>query len=178
MKYSIVYEIKGEAGAWHQKIAREISEKFGTWKMHEVLPPHITLFYPFETSNIDSVNNFLREITSQTKIPGDFVMSDFDWFPDKAVFATIETTPPVYEAVERIRKGIETIPGMQKDMYPVWHPHATLANWLTPEEISAVFAYVHTLEKPHFILPFDSVTIYQGELKEKRTVIESFLFQP
>ncbi len=181
MKYFIGYLIQGEMATWHINLAKSISEKFNTWKLHEKLPPHITIFYPFNTDNIDIIKNLLVSWTKNKKAPGRFVISDFDHFDDKVVFAKVEADLSIRELVEGLRRNLKEIPGMPEDGFSVWHPHATLANRLSSQEINQIWNYVLTLKKPNFIVPFDNVTIFRGEPNlfegESKWVIEkSFKF--
>lgn len=50
---------------------------------------------------------------------------------------------------------------MPTEEFPDWHPHATLANKLTAQEINKIWDYALTLEKPNFSLQFDNVTIFR-----------------
>jgi len=177
MNYFIGYLISGEAATWHVDLTKDISEKFGTWKLHEKLPPHVTIFYPFSTNNIETAAELLRNQIRGKKNPGNFIMSDFDHFDDKVVFAKIEVDQSVRIVVEELRKTLKEIPEMPKDEFPNWHPHATLANQLSSQEINQILDYVLTLEKPDFTLPFDNITIFRFEGGKKWVVEKSFKFK-
>ncbi|MFA6297156.1 MAG: 2'-5' RNA ligase family protein [Candidatus Paceibacterota bacterium] len=173
MKYFIGYLIKGEASDWHINLTKDISEKFNTWKIYERLPPHITIFYPFETDDVENIKNILRSWVQYRNIIGNFIMSDFDRFDDNVVFAKIEASSQLVNTIEGLRIILKDVPGMPKDNFLTWHPHATLANKLTPQEIKKIWEYVQTLEKPNFMLPFDNVTLFRLE-GDKWIVEESF----
>ncbi len=174
MKYFIGYLIEGEAAKWHIGVAKNISEKFNTWKIHEKLPPHITVFYLSEVEEIEAVKDFLKIWIHDKKVPGNFIIRDFDHFDDRVVFAKVEPDLSVRNMAEDLIKKIKEIPGMTQEDFPIWHPHATLANKLSPEEINTVWEYVQTLERPNFILPFNNVTIFRFEGDMKWGVEESF----
>lgn len=177
MKYFIGYLIEGKASEWYLSIAKDISEKFNTWKLYEKLPAHVTVFYPFETDDVESVGNFIKKWTQNENIPGDLTISKFDYFVDRVVFAKVDPDKLVIDVVEELRGVLEKIPGMPKDDFPIWHPHVTLANHLTPEEIKKIWDYVQMLEKPDFILPFNNITIFRFEGDRKWVVQESFKFK-
>ena len=141
-----------------------ISDKFNTWKLHEKLPPHITIFYPFSAENIEPVVNFLKNWSHNQKVSGKFEILDFDHFDDKVVFAKVEADLLVMEMVEELRRSLN------------WHPHATLANKLSPQEINKILNYVLELEKPNFAIPFDNVTIFRFEGDRKWIVDQFFKF--
>ncbi|MDP2642158.1 MAG: hypothetical protein Q8P21_02620, partial [bacterium] len=63
MEYFIGYELQGDAAEWHIRVAREIFEKFNNYKIHDKIPPHITIFRPFNTEDIGSIKSLLLEWT-------------------------------------------------------------------------------------------------------------------
>lgn len=157
----IGYLMRGGAAEWHRRTSKEISEKFGTWKIYEKIPPHITIFQPFDTNDLSPAKNVLKEWKKKEKTPGNFLMNDFGHFDDRVIFAKIEAENPVKEEVEKLRRDIKNIPNMPKEDFPIWHPHATLINRLPAQKIKEIWNYVSKLEKPNFILPFDNVTIFK-----------------
>ncbi len=177
MKYFIGYLIEGRAAEWYFNTAKDISDKFNTWKLYEKLPAHVTIFYPFETENVGSVGNVVKNWMSNKKVPGNFTISEFDHFDDKVVFVKVDPDKSVRDIVLELRGILKEIPGMPEDNFPIWRPHNTLANHLTPEEIKQIWDYVQTLEKPDFILPFDNVTIFRFEGDRKWVVQESIKFK-
>jgi len=174
MDYFIGYLIQGEVADWHIDVAKKISEKFKIWKLHEKLPPHITIFYPFSTGDIRSIKNILKNWVQKRKVTGNFTISDFDHFDDNVVFAKVEIDDVVRKEVDHLRKTLKDIPEMPSDDFPIWHPHATLANRISPEEINKIWNYVQTLPKPSFLLPFDNVTIFRFE-GDRKWVVEELL---
>jgi len=162
MRYFIGYEIGGEAAKWHQGLAKDISDKFHTWKIYEKYPPHITLFRPFESEEIEPIKTLLEKWAEKIK-GGNFVISDFGHFDDKVVFANVEADSRVREAVGELRDELKNFPGMPKEDFPVWQPHVTLANQLPPEIIRKIWEFVIELPKPKFILKFDNVCIFRHE---------------
>jgi len=174
MKYFVGYLIQGETATWHINLAKNIADKFNTWKLHEKIPPHITIFYLSEVENILPVKNLLRDWVQNKKVSGNFTIQDFDHFEDRVVFAKTEPDDSVRSMIEGLIKRLKQIPSMTQEDYPVWHPHATLANKLTPEEINQIWEYVGTLEKPDFVIPFDNVTIFRFEGDQKWVMEESF----
>jgi len=160
--YFIGYLIEGEAADWHYRTAKEISDKFNTWKIHEKLPPHITIYAPFEAEELDKIRNILREWTEQP-MAGNFILSGFEHFDDRVVVADIKTDEPVIESVNQLQKELSAF--LSPPEFPEWNPHATLAVRLEPEKINKIWQYVQTLPKPNFTLPFNNITLfkYAGE---------------
>ncbi|HEY4505325.1 MAG TPA: 2'-5' RNA ligase family protein [Candidatus Paceibacterota bacterium] len=177
MKYFIGYLIQGEAAKWHSSLAKSISEKFNTWKIYEKLPPHITIFYLSDIEDVEPTRSFLKNWISDKKVSGNFTISDFDRFDDKVVFARTEPDSSVRTTAEELIRKIKEIPGMTQENFPFWHPHATLMNRVSEEEIKMIWDYVATVERPNFVIPFDNVTIFRFEGDMKWGVDESFKFK-
>lgn len=170
----IGYLITGEAADWHISLSKNISEKFNTWKIYEKIPPHITIFQPFDTKDINFIKNFLRNWVKNKGVQGNFVLFDFDRFDDRVIFAKVDADKEIKEAVEELRKEIKKIPNMPEGDFPVWHPHATLINRLPPPEIEKIWNYLKEVEKPNFTLPFDNVTLFKFVGDRKWGIEESF----
>lgn len=177
MKYFIGFLIEGKAAEWHAGVAKDISDKFGTWKIYEKLPPHVTIFDPFEAGDIGQVKKFFKNWVDNRKVPGSFILSGFEHFDDRVVFAKLDTNQSIDSAVQELRESLrEIISVMPKKDLLEWHPHATLAYKLSSQEISRIYDYVLTLEKPDFVLPFNNVTIFRKEGEQKWVVEESYKF--
>ncbi len=174
MKYFIGYLISGEVGEWHIGTAKKISDEFNTWKIYEKLPPHITIFYPEGVEDISGIRDFIKNWVQKSKASGNFYISDFDRFDDRVVFAKIDADKSVVNAVEDLREDLKNMTGITED-FPNWHPHATLAYKLSPEEINKIWAYTDKLDKPNFVLPFNNITIFRYEGDKKWVVDESFV---
>jgi 2'-5' RNA ligase len=174
MKYFVGYLIRGAAAQWHIDTAKEISEKFNTWKIHQKIPPHLTIFYLDELENIDPVRNFLKEWSATAHVVGNFHLNGFDRFDDKVVFAKVEADNSIFSIVKNLRKEIKDITGITKEEFSHWHPHATLANRLPSEEIEKIWKYTMNLEKPDFTIPFDNVTIFEYAGDREWKILESF----
>jgi len=161
MKYFIGYLIRGEAANWHIKVAKEISDKYGTWKIHEKLPPHITIYRPFDLDDIQPVKNLLASWASKKHALGDLLLSGFGHFDDNVVFAKVEIDQSTKDIIEALREDIQRIPGVPPEDFPDWHPHATVANHLPPEQIKLIWGDMSKQDIPSFKLPFDNVTLFR-----------------
>jgi 2'-5' RNA ligase len=179
MKYFIGYLLPREASEWHKKTAKKISNEFNTWKIYEKIPPHITIFYPEGVEDITDIRSLIKDWVEKSRIVGNFFMSGFDHFDDRVVFAKIDADESVIQSVEYLRTSIRKIAGIKDEPFPDWHPHSTLANKLSPEEIRAIWEYTSKLDKPDFVMPFNNVTIFKYEGDQRWVVDESFeLLEP
>lgn len=67
MKYAIVYLLKGEVEKYHQKIVRDVSEKFGVkGVLNFKVPSHITLKYLSKRDKIKDIEKLVEEISRST----------------------------------------------------------------------------------------------------------------
>ena len=173
MRYFIGFLIKGEAAEWHNALTKGISEKFGTWKLHEHVPPHVTVYRPFDTGDIEPVKNLLEQWAADTDIRGNISLKGYGRFGNKVVFAKVETDAAIRECLEKLRGEIGALPHIPPEDFPEWHPHATLAHRLSPQEIIRIWEHVSLLPEPDFTLPFDNVTLFRHE-GDRWVIEESF----
>ncbi|MDP2641676.1 MAG: hypothetical protein Q8P21_00040, partial [bacterium] len=61
-----------------------------------------------------------------------------------------------------------------QELFPDWHPHATLANFLNPEEFESIWNYVLTLPKPNFSIPFNNITLFRSTDNEGWEIQDCF----
>ncbi len=161
MRYFIGFLIEGEAGTWHEALTRDISERFGTRKLHERVVPHITLYRPFDADDIAPVKTLLQSWTKQEHAPGTITLSGFGHFTDRVVYASVTLEAKAQQNILALRREIMTL--LPKEDFPNWVPHATLADeYETPEIITEVWEYVQTLPKPEFTVPFNNVTLFRN----------------
>ena len=175
MRYFIGYLLQGTVGEWHTNTAKEIADKFNTWKIYEKLPPHLTICYPEDLSNIDitDIRNYLKDWIQNNKISGNFYISGFNRFEDRVVFAKVESDNSVCEVVKDLRQGIRNISNIPNESFPEWHPHATLANKLTSKEINEIWEYTKLLDRPNFVVPFNNLTIFKY-LGDREWVVDEY----
>lgn len=176
-RYFIAFLLTGPDAINHRELTRHVSERFGTWKVHERVPPHVTIVRPFELDDVEPVKTFLRDWTQQISNRGQIKFDGFDRFDDAVVF--VKTLPDAFarKTAEALRNAIKELPMIPpREDFPDWHPHATLAYKLTPALIKEIWSYVQTLEPPVFNLPFSSVTLFRFAPEETWIVEESFSF--
>lgn len=164
MRYFIAYVIEGEAGAWHQALAKEIVERFDTWKIHEKVPPHVTLFRPFKCDDIAPVEALLGEWAASRTAPGNFLMADYGTFNDKVIFVEAQADEKVRTTVMDLRGKLAALSLVPLEEYP-WYPHATLAHRVPDETIRSIHYFVRTKSKPAFMVPFDNVSLLRFDEK-------------
>ena len=164
MRFFIGYLIQGPAAAWHREVSDEIAERFGIWKVTEKNPPHVTIYYPFETDDIGSVKDYLRTWLASHRSSGTIEISGFDRFDDRVIFARVGVDRSVEGEILALRRELAVIVPARDALWPdqlAWHPHATLAYKIPPETVRDIWNYVKTLPAPRFEAPFDNVTIFR-----------------
>ncbi len=175
MKYFIGYLIEGQAAQWHSRVAREIFEKFNNYKIHEKIPPHLTIYRPFDTTDVGPLKNLLAMWVNNFSESQTLFMNDFGQFDEKVIFASVSAPTSLIKIITDLQieirsKGVNSI----GETFPSWHPHATLANYLQSEKFKKIWSHVLTLPKPDFSLPFNNVTLFHSTNEEGWEVKEYF----
>lgn len=160
--YFVSYLIEGKTREWHLNLTKNISEIFNTWKIAEKIPPHITIFRPFDTENIESIYELIQNWKANQAIFGKFIISGFGRFEDQTIFANVIADQTAGDAINSLRLKLQNMPGMPPEDHPIWRPHATLAYKIKPAEINAIWEYISTLQKPHFEMTFNNIAILQS----------------
>lgn len=162
MNYFVAYALEGDARQWHIETAEGIYEKFHNCKIHDKIPPHVTIMSPFVAKDVSSLKKILRQWTSEFSLTESFHMNGFGQFHNKVVFAETVPSTLLKESVPPLQQLIEQTVPSAKNPYPQWNPHATLANYLTSEEFENIWNYLQTLPRPDFSLPFTNVTLFRA----------------
>lgn len=160
MKYFIGYLIDGKAGHWHRELVQEISEKFNTEKIFDHIPAHMTIFRPFETENIQEVENVLEHWIKTHPLREQLTILDFDRFGTRVIVAKITHPEGLDHKIADLQKALEALPGMPGSDYFPWNPHATILHRVETETLEQVWDYVSALPKPHFKMWLDNITIF------------------
>lgn len=172
-KYFIAYLLEGEARDWHNSLTKQISERFGTTKLYEKFPPHITICRPFSREDVDDVCERIEEWQKNFSRAGTFAIRDFGYFDDRVVFVKAEPDVVVRREVDALRKILA--PLLPPEDYPVWNPHTTLANYLNPEQKQTIWDFVQTLPKPDFTVLFSNIALLElDETSQKYRVHKMF----
>jgi 2'-5' RNA ligase len=176
MSYFVGYMLEGAVAEWHREVAKNISEHFGTWKVHEKVAPHLTIFYPFDTEEVDTLSNLLEGYCEAQAMPGTISVTDFGRFDDNVVFAKAEAGAEINAVVHELQDLLSEVPLVPRRGFRAWNPHATLAHKVPKETMHKIWEYVQTLPKPHFILDFDNITLFRYEGERKWSVEKIFRF--
>ena len=142
--YFVGYLIRGEAAAWHMSVVKHVAERFNSKKLYEKVPPHLTLYRPFTTNDIESIKEILRSKTSASLPWGYIEIQDYSHFGDRVVFAKAEVEEAIRERVSDLQESLRVIRAMPEN-HKEWNPHATIAYRMPEERIREIWEYVATL---------------------------------
>ncbi|MFA5186262.1 MAG: 2'-5' RNA ligase family protein [Patescibacteria group bacterium] len=160
MSYFIGYRLKGSDEAAVEALRREISEKFDVHAALKI-PPHFTLFYPFDFSGPAILEQTLVDV-AQGQRPFSIQISSFASFPPRVWFIDVGvgTAQDLRDAVKLAMSGL----GVHEDkVFPEpSHYHITLAyKDLTPESFEQIGKRLSERPVPIRGLDIDSITLFE-----------------
>ncbi len=125
------------------------------------IPPHITLYPPFETEDVTALIPKLKEIAEKTKIFSANV-TRFHHFDDRVWFVDVEQGAELHALKKRIDGVVDTtVPrsASPRNQRPV-HFHITLATKdVGPKAFQALKAFFDAEPLPFSTLPIDNITL-------------------
>lgn len=162
-RYFIGYLIEGDAARYYKELTTDLSARFGIKNLSLRTPPHFTLVSPFETTDIAPAVALLEDI-AQKEHPTPFALDGFDFFQREGgggvVYLTVSLNEKLQEQAERIIVNLSDIQGSRRPAQPLVL-HASVARFLSPEEIRKVEAYLMVRAKPYFPLVFSNLALFQ-----------------
>jgi len=160
MKYSIFYLIKGNAKKYRDNLVNIVGQRFAeNYVINSKLPAHITLKAPFETKNIKLIENILKDLTKRHK-KQNIEIKGFGNFKKFVVFLIFKFSISALKIQEELIKKFRETKGINIKQYDKkWNPHATISYCNTKKNFNNIWNYLNRLDKPHFKLKFDNITI-------------------
>ena len=129
--------------------------------MHGALkiPPHITLKYPFDTTDIRPMAEAVQTFVKKLK-PFPFILKNFNHFDDRVWYVDVKPTPKLQtiqnKLIKLVYKALSLTPGPH-DQYRT--PHVTLAyKDLTPEKFHKVETFLTDKTLQEKVI-FNNITI-------------------
>lgn len=160
MKYFVAYLLSGDAKVYHERLTRELSEKYRITPLHERIPPHITVKAPFETDEmgIADVERTLRSF-AHNEYATPMTLRGFGRFGFRTVYMDVEKAP---EVVLLVRRAIATlnahVPWMQSAPLEGNKLHASVARFLNRRQFRRIWRHVQD-ERVRFPTSLDSMAI-------------------
>lgn len=176
MRYLIAYHLEGESGRLVNELRRDIAEEFDV-REALYLPPHMTLFYPFEMFGVR-----LRELEgvlagfASSRDAFDLKIPGFSFFGEKVWFIDVEQSRELHDLKQQLagvmgdKMGIDEEQKGRKGV----HFHITLAYQdVTPEKFDLIGEYLSGLRCPIDELRVDAITLMESR-DEKWVVVKKF----
>ncbi|MBI3032364.1 2'-5' RNA ligase family protein [Candidatus Woesearchaeota archaeon] len=164
MIYFIAYLLQGEPKAFHEKLVKDIAEKFDVhYRDQKKIPSHITLKEPFKTNRIEEVEKLLelfakKHHSSALKIEG------FSHFDDNVIFQNIHPSQQATKLINALLKELKKLPWMQwqRQKSKELTLHATLAYRDIKPKFNDIWNYVNKIDYNETI-SLDKITILKHE---------------
>jgi 2'-5' RNA ligase len=139
-----------------QTFAYPIRERYDTESFNRV-PAHITLLYPFVTSDqVDEAVNKLQPICSKFQ-PFDLVLDKYGRF-EKAIYLEPSNSESILKLFEEVSTAFPEYPIYQGEHGDTLHPHLTLASFDDPTEAETI----ELPPSPYFSFAVNRLHIYLG----------------
>lgn len=164
MHYLLVYLLSGDAEKFHNKTVREVTFKFDVnHVLNQDIAPHITLKYPFETNNIEELEDFLVNFCNN-QVAEKIELDGFNHFDDRVVFMKVKFSKAALKVYESLYKELKKFAWMQWDKFDSVNMkfHSTIASDDINNKFDAIFNFLK--EKDYrFELKFDNISILKYE---------------
>lgn len=165
MRLFIGYLLENESAQYYDYITNHLSQKFKIKNLSEKFPPHITFKAPFDIESSTTLESKIDEIVSKLKNQN-FVINGFDKFEGGTIFLKIQVSELLIKIMESIISEIESF-GENKMFIPKpFHPHISIARFLSQTQNEMIWQYLNSLPTPHFNLQFNNITIFKKESKK------------
>jgi len=166
MKYVVVYLLRGKVQEYHEKLMKEVGPKFGEdYMIKNPIPAHITLKSPFYLKNVNVLERTLKSFVRKYK-PSRIEIRDFGNFDRFVSFLKIKFSKESKTMHKRLLKELTKISGVELREFDInFKPHATIAYGNKKQTFDKIWEYLNKLNKPHFNLKFDNLTILKKPRK-------------
>lgn len=176
MRYFIGYNLGVKNAQIVDELRHSISEKFLV-KEALLIPPHLTLFYPFEmeVATVEILKKSLGQL-AQGKSAFETKVTGFNHFGETVCFLDVEQSRDLFdlkEALVEMMKGQFQINEETRGKNAP-HFHITLAyKDVTPETFKLIEEYLKTWSLPIDKLRIDAITLF-GRREERWYVAGEF----
>lgn len=167
MIYFIAYLIEGDAKKYHERLCKKVSENFDIDKIvKSEIPPHITLKAPFETNNIEVVEEVIGNFAKKIENKPELTYGNFGSFKENVVYVDIQSKSDFEELIKDFHKTLlENFKWMQfYDTEKLLNFHATVAvGRNTKKNFHEINKFLENLPECEFELDFDNIAILKNE---------------
>lgn len=172
MRYFIAYALgDGERDAV-QALRQEMRDKFGVQAALR-LPPHVTLFHPFDLPDAAPLLGPLAAVAAQLE-PWPITTPDFGCFRNDVWFLDLEQDRALFRIKDRLCRAVSVAVGLEEhSMHADTYFHITLAyKDVTPVLFRKIGAFLRQRRPPTKRVVVDSFTLFEhrgGQWRELRT---------
>jgi 2'-5' RNA ligase len=162
MKYIIVSLLSGEVENYHQRLVKEISDKFDVdFLARQKVPTHFTLKDMFETDKINELDKMLKEFARIHK-PSRISLEGYNRFDDNVIFMDINFSEEAKQLYFRFIEVLKEITWMQWGPYDDENRkfHCSLAYFDIKEKYKEICKFLVSNYSYSFEAYFDNVAIY------------------
>lgn len=156
---------------WYNKLCKDLSDEFNIENLSKSNFLHITLKAPFdlEQKEINILKRKLFNIIKNKKIK--FNIKGFDFFDGNTKTVYINTIvdknseADLQEILKKIKKIFQDSDNIESTQIErsVFNMHASIARFLSQEELEKVLTYLEGVEIPFSEIKFDTINIYKKE---------------
>ncbi len=160
MSFFIGYLAPKPVQSFYEQMEGDLSSTFGIRNLHEHVPAHLTLIYPFESEKIDVVEKRLEQYLS-TKRTIPFTLSGYAQFNGRKGTIYIDVIPNI-----DVQLFANTFAEAFKDLNPDRRagqgitPHLSVARFLNEEKLKEIWIYLQQKPLPQFDILFDNITLF------------------
>ncbi|MDE2079134.1 MAG: 2'-5' RNA ligase family protein [Patescibacteria group bacterium] len=162
MKYFIAHLLSGDAAAFHEGVTRELSARFGTFPLHERVPPHLTVKTPFETDEhgILEIERILRAFATHERAES-FMFRGFGKFGFRTAYLDVPRGAPAVSLVRRLLTTLAVnAPWLPRNPREGNKLHASVARFMTRRQSRHVWRHFKGV-RPVFFLSLDNLAILE-----------------
>jgi len=169
-EYALINLLPVPVRRYHLDLWDKVDHAFGlTGRAGPKAPPHITLKYGFEATDLTELEQALARFAATTR-PTPWSIRGYNHFitpGNYVIFLEVIPSPAVRVAHAALLDELRALPWMRWNEYDNGdlHYHATIAHrGLTDDNFDAVWRFVNAQPPPDFDVNFDNVTLL--EIKE------------
>lgn len=167
MRRNIVHFIRGEAGAAHEALTKDLAERFGVFPLHEMFPPHLTLKRGFELNETGIENLFsILDTFAAFHRQSDYKLHGFGHFEEDVIYMDVDASKEMVSTCSELITALHTIPDMEfheyDDIEDDFHASVVMGR-LKAFEYETVWKYLSSMEQPHFDMKFDNFAVMKKD---------------
>ena len=161
MRYVIVSVVKGNAGNFNNNLRKEVFQNFGA--KSSKLPAHFTIKSPFESDNINDLENILDDFSKKHKATP-YKIKGYDKFDDRVIFMKVLMSKEGQKVHDELIDELSKIPYINFSSHDGKDKifHVTISSKKIQKIFNDLWEYVTPISCD-FDCSFDNICIYKWE---------------